>query len=176
MLNLPNLITLGRIILIPLFIIVFWSSDPYRIQYSMLIFAVAGISDILDGYLARSLNLVTNLGKALDPLADKLMVITALFSLFLENMMPLWLLLLIVFKEIIIILGSLFIVVKQNSQVVSANIYGKAATFAVYLAIFTQAFKTPYRDLMTYIAGLAAVIAFINYLLIFLRNTNDRPV
>lgn len=176
MLNLPNLISMGRILLIPLFIIVFWTSNPYRIHYSMLILAVAGLSDVLDGYLARSLNLITNLGKVLDPLADKLMVITALISLFMVNMMPLWLVLLIVFKEGLIVLGSLFIVVRQNSRVVSANIYGKGATLAVYTAIFAQAFKTPLRDLLTSIAGLAAVVAFANYMIIFLRSRNNSAV
>lgn len=176
MLNLPNIITLGRIILIPLFIMVFRSADPYRIQLSMLIFAIAGLSDILDGYLARSLGLVTNLGKVLDPLADKLMVITALVSLLMVKMMPLWLVLLIVSKELLIILGSLFIVVKQNSRVVSANFYGKMATLAVYAAVFTQAFKTPFRELMTYIAGAAAIVAFINYMLIFLKNRYNSSI
>lgn len=176
MLNLPNIITLGRILLIPLFILVFWTSNPYRIYYSMLIFAVAGFSDILDGYLARSLNLVTKLGKVLDPLADKLMVITALVSLFMVDMMPLWLVVLIILKEVLIVTGSLLIVVRRNSEVVSANIYGKIATLAVYAVIFAQAFKAPLRDLLTYVAGLAAIVAFINYMIIFLKYRTKTQV
>ncbi len=176
MLNLPNLITLGRILLIPLFIIVFWSSIPYRIHWSMLILAAAGLSDILDGYLARSMNLITNLGKVLDPLADKLMVLTALISLFYINMMPFWLVLLIILKEALLVLGSFFIVVKQKSQVVGANLYGKIATLAVYMAIFAQAFKTPFRDILTFTAGLAAVVAFFNYLSLYMKNRDNTPV
>ena len=176
MLNLPNLITMGRILLIPLFIIVFWSPVSYNIQWSMLVLAVAGISDILDGYLARKLGMITDLGKVLDPLADKLMVITALVALFLTNMMPLWLVILIIIKEIMLVLGSFFIVVRHRSDIVSANIYGKSATLAVYLAIFAQSFNLPLRHVLTYIAGLAAIIAFVNYLMLFIRSRKSSPL
>ncbi|WP_455389217.1 CDP-diacylglycerol--glycerol-3-phosphate 3-phosphatidyltransferase [Petrachloros mirabilis] len=80
-LNLPNLITLARILLIPVFVILFSSPTPDRSLNAAIIFVVAAVSDLLDGYIARRTGQVTTLGKLLDPIADKLLVLSALILL-----------------------------------------------------------------------------------------------
>lgn len=80
-LNLPNVITLGRICLIPVFIIVFMEPTPDRSMLAAVIFTVAAVTDLLDGYIARRTGQITKLGKLLDPIADKLLVLSALILL-----------------------------------------------------------------------------------------------
>jgi CDP-diacylglycerol---glycerol-3-phosphate 3-phosphatidyltransferase len=80
-LNLPNLITLARILLIPVFVILFSTPTPDRSLNAAIIFVIAAVSDLLDGYIARRTGQVTTLGKLLDPIADKLLVLSALILL-----------------------------------------------------------------------------------------------
>jgi CDP-diacylglycerol--glycerol-3-phosphate 3-phosphatidyltransferase len=80
-LNLPNMLTLGRIFLIPVFVIVFMAPTPDRSLFAAVIFTVAAVTDLLDGYIARRTGQVTKLGKLLDPIADKMLVLSALILL-----------------------------------------------------------------------------------------------
>ncbi|HEY6974482.1 MAG TPA: CDP-diacylglycerol--glycerol-3-phosphate 3-phosphatidyltransferase [Nitrospiraceae bacterium] len=79
--NVPNLLTLTRILLIPVFVVLFATPDPHRSIIAAIVFAVAAVTDLLDGYLARRSGQVTKLGKLLDPIADKLLVLSALILL-----------------------------------------------------------------------------------------------
>ena len=163
MLNVPNIITVLRIFLVPVFLMVFWLGKSYPVNWGMGILAFAGVTDIIDGYLARKLNMVTPAGKFLDPLADKLMVISVMVSLLMIDRFPLWLVILIIGKELVLVFGSFLIVVRKHSQI-SANFYGKAATTAIYAALFTNAFKLPGNSAVTVIAGILSIIALINYI------------
>ncbi len=169
MINVPNLITVIRIMLVPVFLIIFWAAGPHRVLWGMMILAVAGITDVIDGYLARKLHMVTPLGKVLDPLADKLMVVSVMTSLFLIGRFPLWLVVLVVIKELVLVIGGIFIVIRKHLQV-SANFYGKAATIAIYAALFTSAFKIPGSSVITVIAGIISIVALSNYVLAFMRH------
>ncbi len=86
--NLPNIITLFRIFLIPIFIYVYFRNPKENLLYSVIIFFTAGFSDFLDGYLARKNNLVTPFGTVMDPLADKLMLLTVLISYAITGIIP----------------------------------------------------------------------------------------
>lgn len=169
MLNLPNLITIMRIILVPVFLLVFWSADSHAILWGMVIVALAGATDIADGYLARKFNLITPLGQVLDPAADKLMIVSVAVSLFLVGKFPFWLLVLVLVKEIILILGSSFLVLKEKLEI-SANNLGKAATVTIYSAIFFSAFGIQGKTLIAFVAGLVSLLALTNYLLTYLRQ------
>lgn len=171
--NLPNLISGIRILLIPFFLYIFWSDLPYNLQWAMVIMALAGMSDILDGYLARKLNMVTQAGKILDPLADKLMIVAALASLYGIDLVPVWLFMLIVFKELILVLGSSFVVLKGEYDV-SANWGGKLATVSLYVALFAVAFSVPGKNLFLYVAGLLATFSLVNYLYLYLSSSIER--
>lgn len=169
MLNIPNLISLLRLLLVPIFWMVFWSQGTYHLFLGMVILAFAGLTDILDGYIARKYGLVTELGKILDPLADKLMVITAIFSLYQIRLLPVWLLVLIIAKEACIVMGSLFIMFGYRVRV-SASKYGKAATVSVYIAIFYAAFNLPGSIFVIAIAAIVSLAALINYVYGFMRH------
>jgi CDP-diacylglycerol---glycerol-3-phosphate 3-phosphatidyltransferase len=79
--NLPNVLTLARILLIPVFVVLFWTPTPERSLAAALVFVVAAVTDLLDGYLARRRSQVTKLGRLLDPIADKLLVLSGLILL-----------------------------------------------------------------------------------------------
>ncbi|SHH22953.1 CDP-diacylglycerol--glycerol-3-phosphate 3-phosphatidyltransferase [Caloranaerobacter azorensis DSM 13643] len=167
--NVPNILTTIRFLFIPIFISIFYSSIENNILYATYVFILAGITDILDGYIARKYNMVTKWGTVLDPLADKLMQITVLICFTDKKYLPLWVITVIGIKEILMILGGLFLYYFVDKTVIPANKYGKIATVSFYIAILSIVFKV--NKLISYLLVLAAVIltliAFINYLIGF---------
>ena len=124
--NIPNVLTMLRIILIPVFVAVFFSTPHDRDKIAALvIFAAASITDMFDGILARKLNQITDFGKLFDPLADKVMVVTAMVCQALIGVFP-WIAIIIVgVKELIMMLGGIFMLSKN--VVVYSNYVGKTA-------------------------------------------------
>ena len=124
--NIPNVLTMLRIILIPVFVAVFFSTPHDRDKIAALvIFAAASITDMFDGMLARKLNQITDFGKLFDPLADKVMVVTAMVCQALIGVFP-WIAIIIVgVKELIMMLGGIFMLSKN--VVVYSNYVGKTA-------------------------------------------------
>lgn len=167
--NIPNILTSIRFLFIPFFIVIFYSSIENNILYATYIFILAGITDVLDGYIARKYNMVTKWGAALDPLADKLMQITVLVCFTDKKYLPLWVIAVIGIKEILMILGALFLYYFVDKTVIPANKYGKIATVSFYIAILSIAFKV--NKLISYllvsVAVVLTIIAFINYLIGF---------
>lgn len=128
--NVPNALTILRMILIPVFVILFFSgstpaeTDAYR-KWSLAVFLLASFTDCLDGMIARKYNLITDFGKLFDPLADKLMVCTALVCQGIAGVFP-WLAIFVVMaKELLLVLGGVFMLKKQI--VVYSNYFGKVA-------------------------------------------------
>jgi CDP-diacylglycerol--glycerol-3-phosphate 3-phosphatidyltransferase len=143
--NLPNKITVSRIFLIPLFLLVMlaplsWGelnvagiSLPVTHLIGALIFIIASSTDWIDGYYARKLNLVTNLGKFLDPLADKLLVSAALITLVELQLAPAWMVIVIISREFAV--TGLRLVLAGEGEVVAANMLGKIKTWAQIIAV-----------------------------------------
>lgn len=121
--TIPNVLTMIRLILVPVFVIVFQAGHT---KWALAIFCAASLTDQLDGYLARKLNQVTDFGKLFDPLADKLMVLTALFCQGAAGVFPWTAIWIVLGKEILMMLGGTFML--NRGIVVSANYYGKTAT------------------------------------------------
>ena len=132
--TIPNLLSILRIILVPFFIMTFLSGMPYSYNLAIGIFALAGITDIVDGRLARKLGQVTMLGRALDPLADKLMIFSALLCMTIRGIVPLWMTVVFLAKETLQGIGGL-IAFKLIHDVPASNLVGKAATIFFYVAI-----------------------------------------
>lgn len=131
--NIPNILTIARFILIP-FILTSLIHDNYFLTFILL--TVSGLTDVLDGFIARKFNLITNFGKLIDPLADKATQITILATLALKKIIPIWMIVIIFLKELMMIIGASFLYGKK--LVVSSKWYGKLATVLFYIAIVTS--------------------------------------
>jgi cardiolipin synthase (CMP-forming) len=101
-LNLPNLITIGRILLVP---VVVWAIGSGQTQIAFLVFLIAGISDAIDGFLAKRLGMTSDLGAHLDPLADKVLIVSIYVALGITEAIPRWLVILVVSRDILIVGG-----------------------------------------------------------------------
>ena len=154
-----------RFVFIP-FIIVALYLNNYLLAFIFL--TLSSISDVLDGFIARKFNLITDFGKLMDPLADKATQIVILVALGLKHIVPYWILCIIVLKEIILIAGSAFLYGKD--LVVSSKWYGKLTTVVFYIAIVSSLvigyFKLPFKfDTYLYYAGVVlAIFSLVMYL------------
>lgn len=172
LLNIPNIITSFRFILIP-----FFGYFLFMQQYGLaaFFFLLSGFSDILDGFLARKLNMITSWGKIADPVADKLMQITALVLLTMQLKIPPAIIIIVVAKEIFMGIGSILLYKKENF-VVHANWYGKLATVIFYLAIAAIIMfdlEKPYNELVIGIALVSTLFAFFMYSLAYRKIRNS---
>jgi len=135
----PNVLSAVRIALVPLFIYLFFAYYEKQVYLPpLIVFLIAGVTDVVDGYLARRNNWVTNLGKLLDPLADKLMQCSVLVCFAIENPALWWLAGMFVMKELFMICGAV-IVLKKIKVTVRSHWYGKfttAAFYAIALLVF----------------------------------------
>lgn len=129
----PNILTIARFLLIP-FIILFLVNDDYLSTFIFL--TISGLTDVLDGFIARKFDLITNFGKLIDPLADKTTQIAILTTLALKNIIPIWIIFIIFLKEFAMIAGASFLYGKD--LVVSSRWYGKLATVLFYISIVSS--------------------------------------
>lgn len=153
--HIPNILTLFRFILIP-FIVLNIINEAYIAAF--IIFTISALTDILDGFIARKFNFITNFGKLIDPLADKCTQIITLITLALRNIIPMWIIIIVVLKEFIMISGASFLYGKE--LVVSSRWYGKLATVLFYIAIVCSLFIKQFNfefDFSLYIYYLALV-------------------
>lgn len=180
--NLPNQLTVFRIILIPVFILLLsvayaWQSLdvtgvmlPLNWLLAAIVFAVASITDFLDGQIARRQHLVTNFGKFADPLADKLLVMTALIFLTGFNVVPAWMTAVIVIRELAVT-GLRTLIVENNGKVLAAQMPGKIKTFSQMFAIFFLYLKDvpftaiglPIGEILLWIAVIFTIYSGIDY-------------
>ena len=132
--NLPNKLTVARIIMVPFFVVFLVNvTIPHHFLIAVLIFALASFTDLLDGKIARKRNLVTNFGKFLDPLADKILVISALVCFVNLGLAELWFVLIIIAREFMV--TSIRLIAVNTGEVIAANIWGKAKTVSQMVAI-----------------------------------------
>jgi len=124
--NLPNLITLGRVAVIPFFLWLLARGDPRSSYWAAVVFALAAISDVVDGWLARRMNLITVFGKLMDPLADKLIVTSGLVMLAQMGRVEAWLVIVLLSRELII--SGLRQIASSEGLVISASQGGKWKT------------------------------------------------
>lgn len=138
--NLPNKLTMMRVVLVPVFMIFaavsHYGTADFHAAYMLIagvIFAIASITDFLDGYLARKNHLVTDFGKFMDPLADKLLVVAAMLLFVEQHQMPAWALLLVVAREFAV--TGLRLIAVDNGRVIAAAWSGKIKTASTMVAI-----------------------------------------
>lgn len=159
--DIPNLLTTIRFFLIPVFVYVFFIVGPPQ---ALIVFAVAGITDVVDGYLARKYDAVTDWGKLMDPLADKMMTLMAVVCLVIRRYIPIPVIVILFFKELIMVLGAVFILRKKKIVVMSDK-FGKTAAVIFSLAVGLMFFKQyiPWCDYFLYVALGISVAALFHY-------------
>jgi cardiolipin synthase len=159
---------------------VFHSNLENRILISGMIFLLAGISDVTDGYIARKYNLITKFGTVLDPFADKMMSFSVLISYTISGLIPSWIVITLALKELFMILGGGLLYLHKDKKVIPSNKFGKIATFSFYAAILSIVFNIPpeISIILLLITVILNIVAFYNYLKIFLKlnKGNDRTV
>lgn len=128
--NVPNILTIIRFLFIPIIVNLIFTGD-YILAF--VFFTISGATDVLDGFIARKFNLISNFGKLMDPLADKLTQVCILASLVKVEIIPFWILVIVILKELIMVIGASFLYGKD--VVVYSKWYGKLATVLFYLAI-----------------------------------------
>ena len=172
--NLPNKITLFRVAMIPVFLVFMLIPDiPYGKYIAAAVFIIAAVSDFLDGYLARKNNLVTNFGKFMDPMADKLLVSSALICFVELNLIPAWVVIIIISREFII--SGFRLIASDNGVVIAASWWAKVKTnvqmiMSVMLIINLD---IPVINILEQIAIYLAVVLTIISLIEYLVKNKD---
>ena len=168
--NLPNKLTMARVIMIPFFVIFMltgWGGEASK-WISLAIFIVASITDFLDGKIARKYNLVTNFGKFMDPLADKLLVCSALICLIQLELIPAWVVIIIIAREFII--SGFRLVASDNGVVIAASYWGKFKTAFQMLTVIVLILNIPNKvftilgTVLIYVSLALTVISLIDYI------------
>ena len=163
-LNLPNILTISRVIITPLFLItILMESLPHRFLIACVIFAIASITDAVDGYLARKNNQITNFGKFLDPIADKILTTSALLAFMSMGLCNIWIVMLVLTREFAI--ASVRMIAASGGVVIPANTWGKLKTvsqmiFTILIMILGEAYfivEKSYSDLFVKLPDLSLI-------------------
>ena len=170
--NLPNKLTMFRVILIPFFIVFLLASiTPYDKWIALAVFIIASLTDLLDGKIARKYNLVTNFGKFMDPLADKLLVCSALICLIELDRIPSYMVIIIIAREFII--SGFRLVASDNGVVIAASYWGKFKTVFQMVMVCLLIADIPKLRLVTeivmWVALALTVVSLVDYLI---KNKN----
>ena len=139
--NLPNKLTLLRILLIPVFMVVLYWGFPGASYVALVIFIAASLTDLLDGKIARKYNLVTDFGKFADPLADKMLVVAAMLWFVENRQMPAWALLIVIVREFAV--SGLRMLASDEGRVIAAGWSGKVKTAATMVCIVLMFLPLP---------------------------------
>ena len=166
--NLPNKLTMARVIMIPFFVIFMltgWGGEASK-WISLAIFIVASLTDLLDGHIARKHNLVTNFGKFMDPLADKLLVCSAMICLVEMGRIPAWIVIVIISREFII--SGFRLIAAEQGIVIAASYWGKFKTTFQMIAVVLMIVDLPVLHILTvactWIALVLTVVSLVDYI------------
>ncbi len=175
--NLPNCLSIIRIALIPLFVVAYLKETGDYHIWSALILLLSGLTDWLDGYIARKYHKITYLGKILDPAADKLTMATVCIVMAFSYPPFIFLAVLYVVKELFMIIGGLLLI-KQGKQLAGAKWFGKIATAVLYAVMFIMVFVReipfPLEIVLLCAASAVVIFAFVMYVPVFFAIQKGR--
>ena len=167
--HIPNILTILRLLAVPLMAV--WMISGKWTE-SLILFLLAEFTDILDGYIARRYSFISNFGKLADPLADKLIQLTALFLLAHGGRLSYWFFYILCGKELAMIIGSMFFLKKEI--VVSSNWVGKAAAFVLFVGIVSAFINSPFSESLLWIGIIISLIAAVVYLKGYLKQIKSK--
>jgi cardiolipin synthase len=179
LLTIPNLLTLSRIALAPVFVALYLSGDA---RAALAVFAVAAATDVLDGLAARALDQRSRLGTLLDPVADKVLEISALFALWGRGQLPLWLAALVVSRDLAQLLGAIVLRGTRHRVPIAPTRIGKYATLGVVATVLAALAAPlaaapeeagPYVAVLGLLTAECVVLSWGQYFLYFLRSFRD---
>ena len=172
--NIPNALTILRLFLVPVFVLLYGNGDDFVMRiWASIVFVLASLTDILDGYIARKYNLITDFGKLADPIADKLMQLSAIGCLTLNGRIAFWILGLFALKELVMILGGLSLL--KEKFVVQSKWSGKVATVVLFVCVTVilvldeSVLPMNGATMLMTLAIFATIIAFFDYAKMFLK-------
>jgi CDP-diacylglycerol--glycerol-3-phosphate 3-phosphatidyltransferase len=163
-LNLPNVLTVARIMLVPALVVALLGDTPAGDVLAAVVFALASLTDFVDGYLARARDSVTTFGKLMDPLADKLLIVAALISLVSLHRLAAWVAMVIITRELavtVLRLGA-----TQAGVVMGASTFGKIKTclqIAAILAVIAVHGQPPWLAALLYVTVIVTVLSGLDY-------------
>jgi len=163
-LNLPNLLTVLRIMLVPVLVVALLGNTHDGDVLAAVVFALASLTDFVDGYLARARDSITTFGKLMDPLADKLLIVAALVSLVSLHRLAAWVAMVIITRELAVTV--LRLAATQAGVVMAASMFGKVKTclqIAAILAIIAVHGQPPWVSALLYLAVLVTVLSGLDY-------------
>lgn len=180
LLNLPNKLTISRIAMMPIIVVLLMFPGKGTCFLAGLLFAVAGVTDLIDGWLARRENQITSLGKFLDPLADKVLVSAVLIMLVQLGWVPGWVAVLIICRDVMV--TGLRAVAAEEGTVIPADKYGKLKTVLQLVAIEPLILHYPWLGIpmhetglvLLYISLVLTVFSGCNYFLVFYRDWQSK--
>jgi len=133
----PNILSVIRILLVPVFIVMYFTDERDTKVYAALVYALAALSDFLDGFLARKFKASSKLGKILDPLGDKVMTVAVMICITIDGIIPIWAVLIAGVKEILMAIGGYVLHKLANADIPPSNLIGKASTVLFFLVCLT---------------------------------------
>lgn len=163
-LNLPNILTVARIMLVPVLVIALLGNTAQGDVLAAIVFALASLTDFVDGYIARARDSITTFGKLMDPLADKLLIVAALIALVSLHRLAAWVAMVIITRELAVTV--LRVGATQAGVVMAASMFGKVKTclqIAAILAVIAVHGSPPWVSLLVYLAVLATVLSGFDY-------------
>jgi CDP-diacylglycerol--glycerol-3-phosphate 3-phosphatidyltransferase len=174
----PNIISIFRICLVPVFVIAYFYDNSDIKLFAVLVYAIAGLSDFLDGYLARKLDAQSKLGKLLDPLGDKLMTFTVMVCITIDRPILIWAVLVVAVKEMLLGIGGIIMHKKAHAELLPANALGKTSTFVFFVVCVTLMLFRDIPDIIAIVLVSAAIvltlIALSSYLNKYIKIMKNR--
>lgn len=172
--SIPNIITLGRILLVP---IIIWAIASNQMEIAFAIFVIAGVSDAVDGFLAKRFNMSSELGALLDPLADKALLVSIYVALGIWGAIPRWIVILVVSRDIMIV-GAVIVswlfgkpIPMKPLMVSKLNTFAQVAFAALVLAALGFGFKSsPYEVILMVIVAILTLLSVSFYLVEWVRH------
>lgn len=168
-LNTPNKLTIARMVITPLFLaVILLESLPHRFLWALVIFSIASITDALDGRLARKNNEITNFGKLLDPIADKVLTTSALLAFMKFGLCNIWIVMIVLTREFAI--ASIRMIAASNGTVIPANIWGKIKTvsqmtFTILIMLLCEVYYILEKSYMNFFSKMPSLSVISNSLL-----------
>ncbi len=171
----PNLLSLSRLVMLPIILLLL---VKHQVIPALVLMGVSWITDGLDGFLARRMNLVSDLGRVLDHLVDKIWIGSVLVTLVCISGLPLFIAAAVIGRDLLILAGNL-IIMKYRGSFSSSDVLGKITGFAfgvmmVYYTINLPALR-PYKMYVDYTVTVLIIVSFLNYFVIFLRKMGKSP-